>query len=57
MVTTCYIADWKSDGCSRVESDPAMPVQCSCNHLTNFAILAVSMSYVLALILFLIRTI
>ena len=52
MVITCYIADWKSDGCSRVESDPAMPVQCSCNHLTNFAILAVSMNYVLALILF-----
>jgi hypothetical protein len=45
MVITYHIADWKSDGCSRVESDPAAPVQCTCNHLTNFAILAVSISY------------
>lgn len=42
MVTIRHIADWKSDGCSRVGSDTVIPVQCTCNHLTNFAILAVS---------------
>ena len=37
-----FLAGWKTDGCSMVPgSDNSATVQCECNHLTNFAVLAV----------------
>lgn len=43
MTSITSLADWKDDGCSTNsrQSDNSTTVHCECNHLTNFAILAV----------------
>lgn len=36
------LADWKDDGCStKLSESNNSTVHCECNHLTNFAIIAV----------------
>ena len=42
-VALCYI-EWTTEGCETTEVNESVVI-CNCNHLTNFAVLVVSIPY------------
>ena len=44
------LQDWITDGCTTLVGEDGI-VTCNCNHLTNFAVLVVILSYILTVVI------